>query len=247
MVAKLKILKSVELSNPILIAGFPGAGNVAKLAVDNIIFSTKAQLFAKIYNYGAPAKVFIFEDGTCEPLSFSIYFARGDRDLVIATGYAQPESPEDQYDISEKILELGKSMGCKRIYSFGAYIVDREVEEPRVFGTATSTELVSMLKNNGVITMNAGFITGMNGVIFALAPILNMEGICLLGESLGYYADGKAAKRVLEVFSKLTDISIDYSLLDKVIAEVSRSLERLRKEEERMREYKKPSKLGYIS
>ena len=42
--------------------------------------------------------------------------------------------------------------------------------------------------------MDAGSITGMNGLIIGIAKLRGMQGACLLGETSGYVVDAKASK-----------------------------------------------------
>jgi len=52
-----KIKKMPKLTNPILIEGLPGIGNVGKLAVEHLIDTIKAKKFAEIYSKDFPPQV----------------------------------------------------------------------------------------------------------------------------------------------------------------------------------------------
>jgi proteasome assembly chaperone (PAC2) family protein len=78
------------------------------------------------------------------------------------------------------------------------------------------------IKDYEVIPMDQGLISGINGLILGLATKMQLQGICLLGETHGYQTatgqyllDAKAVKAVLEVLTKMLNISIDMEPIDK--------------------------------
>lgn len=133
--------------------------------------------------------------------------------MLIFTGDAQPPTPEGQHIISEKVLAVAQELGVRRVFTLGAFITGMPVTIPRVFGTATSSELLKMLEAKGVKTMTGGSITGMNGLLFGLAQIKGLEGIGLYGETSGFGVDAEAAKAILVVLADILDLSLDYSAM----------------------------------
>lgn len=78
------------------------------------------------------------------------------------------------------------------------------------------------LKKYEVLQMDAGSISGTNGLLFGLAKLRNIKSVCLLSETPGYVtpsgqilADVKSAQALLEVLSKMLDIRIDMRPLEK--------------------------------
>ena len=75
-----------------------------------------------------------------------------------------------------------------------------------------------------------GVITGLNGLLLALAKKRGLESICLMGEipdwlsgvSLPY---PKASKSVLEVFAEILGIRMDLSFLDKMEGQIEEIIE----------------------
>jgi proteasome assembly chaperone (PAC2) family protein len=63
--------------------------------------------------------------------------------------------------------------------------------------------------------MDAGSITGMNGLIIGIAKLRGMEGACLLGETSGYVVDAKASKSLVETLLSMVGIIIDMTNLEK--------------------------------
>lgn len=205
-----------KLKNPKLICGLPGSGYVGKLAVDYIIDKLKGSKFADIYSSSFPPQVTIQSNGTVDLIKNSLYYYKnGSNDLVFLTGDAQPVSAQAEYALAEEILNVCKKLKVDNIYTLAAYITGKFSQTPRVYGTSTSSKVVKEFSKYGVLTMNKGSITGMNGVIIGIAKKSTMTGICLLGETSGYVIDAKASKAILEVLSKILNIKFDMSELNK--------------------------------
>lgn len=204
-----------DLKNPKMICGLPGSGYVGKLVLDYMIDKLDAKLFAEIYSSSFPPQVSINSDGTVDLVKNSLYHCRsGDVDLVLWTGDAQPVSAEGEYNLAEEIIEICKKVKVEEIITVAAYITGKFPKTPKVYGTATSSNLIKDFQKHEILTMDKGNITGMNGVIIGIAKRSSLSGICLLGETSGYVIDAKASKAVLDSLCKLINIQIDMSELE---------------------------------
>lgn len=233
----------------ILVGAVPGAGHVGKIAVDHLIHELKADLVAEIYTSAFPPQIYIQDDGIAVMPRFQLYHARANSGMLIFTGPAQTESGEAGYQVVDRLLELAKESGVRIVYSLAAYILGREPLERGVHGTATSQRLLEKLGEVGVKLMDGGTITGMNGLLFAMASLKGMEGACLLGETAGYYTDALASKEVLRVFARLSGVEVSYGMLDVMAAETEKALKAMRAELAKREETKesKPGRMDYIS
>ena len=223
------------LNSPVLITGLPGAGYVAKLAVDHLISELKAQKISEIYSHHLPPQVFIKSDGSSEPMKndfFSWTDPSAEVDLILFTGHAQATTSEGEYEIAEKVLDYAKNLGVKRVFSLAAYITGAAVNEPKVYGTTTTSAQLKELTKTGVLPMNEGTITGMNGLLFALGRIKGIEGTCLLGETSGYYIDPRAAQAVLTALTTKLGIRVNLDDLGKRAKETERIVKSIEEEQE---------------
>lgn len=242
-----------KLREPVLICGLPGSGYVGKIAVDHIVTELKASQIGDLYSYSFPPQVVIKGDGTAEPMKNTLYALKGDGnapDLLIFTGDSQPVTPEANYEIADKVLEIAQEMGAKQVFTLAAFITGAFVEKPRVFGTATEIDLVKLIQQNDVVTMNEGTITGMNGVLIGVGKIRGMKGISLLGETSGYIIDAKASQAVLQVLSKIIGLKINMANLEarsKETEAVIQTIEKMRGGPPEKGREERPRELGYIS
>ncbi len=209
-----RFLERPKTKVPVLVCGMPDTGYVGRLAPDYLRSALKAKLVADFYSEYFPAQIRINKEGVADLLKGQLFWSRGDgKNMLIFTGDAQPATPEGQHVISEKILAVAQELGVKRVFTLGAFITGMPVAIPRVFGTATSSELLKTLEAKGVKTMTEGNITGMNGLLFGLAQIKGMQGIGLYGETSGFAVDTEAAKAIVVALADILDLSLDYSSL----------------------------------
>lgn len=249
------LFKEPDLKNPILICGLPGSGFVGKLAVEHLTKELGAELFGVIYSYNFPPQVIIRPDGTVDIIKNELYFWKSKNspnDLILYTGDSQPITPEADYEVADKILEVVENLGVKKVFALAAYITGGFVKEPKVYGTATDASAISDLRSSGVIVMSEGSITGMNGLLVGLAKLRGMQGVSLLGETSGYIVDANASKAVLDIFTKMMNLKIDMTSLTeraKSAEKIVKTLDQIRRSQESVGESrpKKDKDLGYIS
>jgi len=219
-----KFQKEPELNSPCLVAAWPGMGNVALKAAGYLREKLRAEEFGEIEPGGFFHPVGAYIKGNVVeipkfPKSKFYYWKdiRSAHDLVIFLGEAQP-APEKEYEFACEILDLAGKFGVERVYTFAAMpSVMEHTNEPKVWAVVTHSSLVKDLGDYGVSLMNEGQISGMNGLLLAVAKEKGFQGICLLGE-LPYYTiqieNPKSSKAVLEILCKMLGIEVDTSELD---------------------------------
>lgn len=236
-----------RFKQPILIEGLPGVGNIGKLAADHLIDETGAKLLAIIYSKHLPPQVLVEDSGVIKQVSNELYYLKSP-ELLILSGDYQGLTPEGQYEIVDAILELSEKFGVKKIFTLGGYGVGRMVEKPRVLGAATSELLVKEMKSFGVVFPRGepgSGIIGASGLLLGLGRLRRMEGICLMGETAGYFADPNSARALLEILTKILGIKIDFSKLERKAKQIDVLTARMRELETREVARRK-EELGYI-
>jgi uncharacterized protein (TIGR00162 family) len=122
------------------------------------------------------------------------------------------------------------------------------VEYPRVLGATTNQELVEEMREYG-ITFPKGEpgsgIVGASGLLLGLGKLMDIESVCLMGETSGYFADPKAAQAVLEVLTKIINVKVDFKQLELKAKEIDYMTSKLKDLEESIAEDKK-DELNYF-
>jgi len=252
---EIKILKSINPAEVVLVCGLPGMAYVGKIPVDYIIQQLKAELIGEVYSKHFPPYVIINKDGLVELLRNEIHCLEGDsgRFIVFLSGNAQAFSPEGQYEMVEKVLDWAIEKKVKRVISIAALVTDRPFESPSVYCSTTSVSLLEEAKELGVQPLDQGIIGGENGLIIGLARKKNVEGICLLTETHGYQTptgeyvmDPRTAPATLNVLTKLLNLKVNMEPMEKRITQMDEAFAKMAEFDRRVREEiqqtnKKPS------
>ncbi|MGI0081796.1 MAG: PAC2 family protein, partial [Nitrosopumilaceae archaeon] len=168
-----------KLQNPQLICGLPGSGYVGKLAVDYLIEELKGTQFANIFSSSFPPQVMVQPDGTIDLMKNTLYYCKNKpNDIILLTGDAQPVTPESEYAMAEEIIGICEKLGVKNIYTLAAYITGTFSKTPKVYGTSTSVNVVKGFAKQGIFKMDAGSITGMNGLMIGVGKTRGITGVC---------------------------------------------------------------------
>jgi len=196
-----------QLEHPVLVEGLPGFGNVGKIAAQLLIDYIHAKLFAELYSPFFPDYVTVNENGTCGPPRYEFYASSTDKNqFIILTGDSQP-SLEDviaHYEICGEILDFAEKYRCKFIVTMGGVPMSRPGEE--VYVAATSEKLTVENVKKGAVPYGKGKIMGATGLLLGLAKERGLEGICLLGSTIGLEADREAALSVFKFLLKTMEI-----------------------------------------
>jgi proteasome assembly chaperone (PAC2) family protein len=229
-----RLYKEPDLNNPILVACWPGIGNIGILAVDMLRSVVGAEEFGEIepYDFFYPRKVLI-RGGELKDLEFpnnKFYFKRLDkRDLVLFIGEEQPVDGAKTYAEGTKayrmanlVLDVAIKLGCSRVYTSGAAVAPiHHTARSRVWVVPNRESLVEEVKGyeNTVLMSEIESregqvnISGLNGLLLGVAKRRGLEAVCVMGE-IPIYLHGfpiaypKGSRSVLEMLSFALGIEV---------------------------------------
>jgi proteasome assembly chaperone (PAC2) family protein len=217
-----------ELKGKSLIVGFPGMAFVGKAVADVLINKLSLKEIAEIYSYEAPASI-IVDNGRMTLPSIKI-FSSPNVDIAVLTASYQPQSEEAQNRLAHEILRKLSDAGIKMVISAAAYVSPEAPEKRRVFVAATEERLVEEFVANGCVPMDGG-ISGLNGLLPAIAEVYGIDGVALLGETselfvAGGLVDYYSATEVIRVLSSYLRLNVS---LDDIIEKAKEVEESIRK------------------
>jgi proteasome assembly chaperone (PAC2) family protein len=247
----IRLCQEPQLENPILIASWPGIGNIGIIAVDTLRGKLEAEEFGEIepQEFFYPKRVLI-RKGVLECLEFpssKFYFKKiSGTDIIFFIGEEQPTEGGRMYAEGRKacrmaglVLDVAEKFKCRRVYTSGAAVaLIHHTAKPRVWAVPNAGSLISETKayQNTVLMSDIegrgghGNITGLNGLLLGVAKKRGFEAICLMGE-IPVYLQGfplsypKASKSVLEVLSHSLKIEINLDTLDELDQKVQQRIE----------------------
>jgi proteasome assembly chaperone (PAC2) family protein len=249
----IRIFREPKLENPVLIASWPGIGNIGIIAVDTLRGMVGAEEMGEIepWDFFYPKKVLI-RNSELQDLEFPVnkfYFKRTERkDLLFFTGEEQPAEGgrayaegTKAYQMAHLVLDVAMDFGCQRVYTSGAAVAPiHHAMRPKVWAVPNSEGLVSEVKSyeNTVLMSDIegrggqGSITGLNGLLLGVARKRGLEAVCVMGE-IPVYLQGfpfpypKASKSVLEVLIAALKIKVEMRVIDTLIERSEREIESL--------------------
>lgn len=232
----ISLYEKPKLKSPVLVAAWPGMGNVAMLAVDYLRSHLEAKPLGEIAagDFFAPTGATVTKQLIGSPEKpanlFYYYTSSKNKDILFFLGSVQPV-PHREYDFAKELLKVAQLFDVQIIYTTAATPTDMYFkDEPRVFAVPTSKKFLDELRKYPVHFMSEGSIAGMNGLLISVANENKMKGLCLLGEIPFFTAQiefPKASYKVLEVLTKLLDVHIDLVDLELYAIEKEKEIEPL--------------------
>lgn len=243
---RISFLNQPDLHDPILIAAWPGIGNIGLIAVDSLRELVHADLFAEIepWDFFYPRSINI-QGGVLNEMDFPasrFYYKQLDgQDVIFFTGEEQPSGNRRAYSMSSLVLDMAERYEIQRIYTAAAAVAPiHHTTKPRIWGVPNFRHLVDEIsKYPNTILMSditdrsgEGNITGLNGLLLGLARERQIDGACLLGEVPVYISQfptiyPKSSKSILELLSNMLGVEVDFGRIDSMISEVEDNIERL--------------------
>jgi proteasome assembly chaperone (PAC2) family protein len=208
-----------QLLSPWLVAVWPGMGNVAL----NAGYYLLAKLSMNVIGEFKAGDLFDIdqvevEEGIIQPVRQprSRFFVWPDpkkkHDLVVFLGEAQP--PIGKYAFCRRIIAYARELGIERVFTFAAMATQMHPEHrSRIFAAATDRASLEELKPLELELLKDGNIGGLNGVLLGAASESGLHGVCLLGEMPVLFRQlpfPKASLAILEVFTTITGIELDF-------------------------------------
>jgi len=247
----IRLHQEPQLKNPILVASWPGIGNIGLIAVDTLRATLEAEEFAEIepWDFFYPRRVEI-RKGVLEYLEFpgsKFYFKTiGGKDFIFFVGEEQPTEGgrvyaqgKKAYQMANLVVDMADRFKCRRIYTSGAAVsLTHHTIKPRVWAVPNSERLIHETRGyeNTILMSDIegrgghGTITGLNGLLLGVAKKRGFDAICLMGE-IPVYLQGlplsypKASRSVLEVLSRSVQIEVSLDRLNELDEKVERGIE----------------------
>lgn len=233
----IKRVGRVSLKNPVLIASWPGMGEVAIRAGSFLKDYFSLQPFARIEATGffEPTGVTTSKGIISLPhLEEGFFYAyksssrRGDFILFLAS--AQPTLDKARL-FAEMVIDFVSSYKVKKVFSFAAMPQPIDHTQPSsVWIAATSFKVLNEFKDYNLKVLKEGQISGLNGLLLGVAKEKGLEGACLLGE-IPFYTiqieNPRASEAVLRVLASHLGLKIDFSFFQERASLIEREISRL--------------------
>ena len=233
------------LTDPVLIAGLPGIGNVSKLAIDFLVDKLAPELVLEITSTSFPPAVFIDDDDVIDLPSIKLYALkragkqdasnsgaakqdspRPKQDLLLLTGDVQPADEQASFELAKKIASAAIELGCKQIITLGGVGRPQPPGKLKIYCAASSTEALTEFKARVKKFKlhrcdSISNIMGLAGLLIGEAKAQGISGVTLLIDTFGHpmHFGLEESKHILELLKSLFDLSVKPAELDEDIAD----------------------------
>ena len=234
-----------KYNKPIMIASWPGVGNVSLIASRFLKekLDPPGLAFVDPLPFFTPSGIIVEKNIIQEPqfpgsIFYGIKSPKRKRDVILFIGDAQPVAKG--YELAEMVVEVAEQLGVDTIVTLAAVLsASYNIETLRVWAVATEEKILSELrKDKGLLFRGELQIAGLNGLLLGIAKMRNMNGICFLGEVPSHLTQvpyPKAAVAVLETLLRYLELDVELSGLRKLAQESEAEIKKL--SQEAMSEY----------
>jgi len=220
---RVKTHQDVQLEDGILIAGWPGMGNVGLSALNYLRRKLDASLLAEIdvSTYFTPDAILV-ENGIAKlpEVPANTLYSVQDPALIVFEGEIQLGGTGG-IEVANEILNIAQQHRIRTVYTGAALALPVSYTQPsRILGVANQEPLRDTLSQYKVEIMQQGHVAGLNGLLLGFAGLRGVEAACLLATMPRYalaLPNPKAAKALVEVFESILNVHVDMEELDQSI------------------------------
>ena len=238
MKSPIKIYARPRLKNPVMLASWPGIGDVSMIVATYLLKKLDFKELGEIEpSYFFDATGVVARDNIVEephfPQSRFYYLKNPDgNDIILFIGEDQPITKG--YELANCVIDVAARFQVQRIYTCAAALSRiHHTEQPRVWGVVTSPDMAAELDKYELVQRGNLQIAGLNGLLLGVTKERNIEGICLLGEVPVHATrlqNPVAALAVLRVLSKMLNIEVDFGELTQIANEAADRLKQVASE-----------------
>jgi uncharacterized protein len=232
--------KRIRMEASVMIAGWPGMGNVATDAVDYLRRKLNARIFAEINakSVYVPEGVLV-ERGQVSfprPPSTTFYY-RKNPPLTLLKGSSQIQGRDAELLLG-KVLDAAKQVNTEAIFTSAAFPVPMNHQEAvEIYFAANNRALSRDFRKIGLKPLKSGQISGLNGMLLGYAKEKGLDAACLLS-TIPQYSIGipnpRAVIEIIDVYAQLLDVEIDLTELENSAEEIDKKLDAI---EENVKEF----------
>ncbi len=195
--------------SPVAIEGLPDIGLVGTIAASHIVEQFNLKEIAHLESEEFPPIMVLHKGVLRDPVR--IY---GNENLLVLTSEIplpiatiQPAARVLSKWFQEKGVRLEISLS-------GIPVQDRvNIQTPKVYSVANSSESRDLLKKSGVEVMEEGFVAGIYALILKELTKIRLPAVALLSQAFLKYPDPGASASVIQSLNKVAGISIDVKTL----------------------------------
>jgi uncharacterized protein len=214
----------IELDDPMLVEGLPGAGLVGKIATDHLVDSLDMAYYGALHCDGLP-QVAIYESGASTVRPPVRLYADEATDLL-ALQSDVPVSPTQASEFASCLTDWLDANDVFPLYLSG--LGEEKGDVPELYGIATGSADPQLEEAGIDPPHDGGMVTGPTGALLHRATETDLDGVGLIVQTDPQFPDPESARVLLEHgIGPIADIDVDTSRLVERADEIQSAREQL--------------------
>lgn len=251
----IKIKKDVDLSNSMVIIGFPTVGLIGSIACNYISKKLNLEQIGSIHSKYFLPSVIIRDSKPIPPVR--IYYTDDEFikenenfDHLLAIVSDLPIPQPAIYPMINEMLKWSDDGNVSLFLGLeGLKSKDKKEDQVDVYGVGSTKKMVDTLNKYDIEKTKEGMIAGFNGGLMLAETNRNEDMLCLLTEAHSLFPDSRAAGRLLEkVDEMLPEVDIDleplYDEAEKIEKSIRKFMEQSKQSAPQMQQVSKPPMYG---
>jgi proteasome assembly chaperone (PAC2) family protein len=233
----IKLTKTPDMHAPVLVAAWPGIGNVGINTVNELRKQVNAEKIGELeaweffYPYQVQMKGAVLECFKYPACDF-YYHNASQQDILFFLADAPPESSREAHQMAIQVMEVAQRFHCWRVYTSAAAIFPiHHSDRPKVHVVASSEFIIKEFEAYSDTVLGIGdptvqgIISGMNGVLLDQAKRIGIEAVCLMGAVPDYLAGvpfplPRVSREVYKVFLNVLGLGIIPDSLEEQVKQI---------------------------
>lgn len=220
----IKETAALNLTNPVIIEGFPGIGMIGTITASYLAEKLDMQLVGYFASSHFPPIAAIHNYVPVSPAR--IYASEKHNLIVLFSEFVIPS--EVVFTLSQSILAYAKKKNARMIYSLAG--VASPTPDDKLYGIASMPEVGESLKKSGVSLIKEGATQGVSGVLIAECAQAKFPAANIMVQT-ATPLDPKASAKLLNAVAKMLDLPVDTKELisegDKIESRLKDALEKV--------------------
>lgn len=219
-------LREIDLEDPYLIEGLPGAGLVGTIAVDHLVRELEMDLVATCECEGIPDVAVFNEDRRDVEAAVRVLAAK-DHDLLVLSSHV-PVSPSKADCFAGCLTEWITDVGATPILVSGLADEEREGDPPSLYGVACGGAGDLFAEVDVPPPERSGQVSGPTGALLDEARRRGLPALGVIAEADARFPDPVAARAIVErIIAPLTGIDIPSDELDSQAQDIREAKQQL--------------------
>ncbi|HOD86563.1 MAG TPA: proteasome assembly chaperone family protein [Methanoculleus sp.] len=197
-----------------VLIGFPGSGLVGSIALQYLVEQMEFEQIGAITSKYFPPVALMAKGVISAPVR--LY----EKDNLLTVVSDVPIHPAICYEVANGIMDWLTRFDIKEVVTIAGIITNEP--EKRVFGVATSPELLQRIEDKAII-LPMGSLSGVAASILTECKTRGIPGVGLLGETVNT-PDPRAAAATIEVLNQIYDLNLDVEPLLEQAVEIEAAM-----------------------